>query len=429
MNLTRSLRHLLPLFALTATTSIAATPGSAIFLHPDGMGANTWNVLRLQQVGPDGHLAWDQLPRVAVYVGPMLDAVNASSNGGATTHAYGIRAHLGAFGTTPDGKRPVAASGRASTVLEDAQAAGRKVALINSSSITEPGTAAFLASVANRDDEAEIAAQVLAKRPDFVLGGGEAFFLPKGVRGRHGQGLRTDGRNLVDEAREAGYTVVFTAEELANVPKDASRVLGLFAAEETFNEVDEATMRKRGLPAFQPQAPRFDTMLAFVLDRVRDAPEGYLVVGNEEGTDNLSGENNVAATLEAAAGADRAIALALAEAKANPALTVVVCSDSDNGGMNATSDDLDEIRLPLPKRSENGSVLSSDRGQPFRSAPDARGKRIPYYVVWASNSDMAGATIARGIGPGAALVEGTIDSTRIYDVLQLGLFGKAPGRD
>ena len=182
-------------------------------------------------------------------------------------------------------------------------------------------------------------------------------------------------------------------------------------------------MRKRAVPAFQPQAPRFDTMLRFVLERLRDAPDGYLIVGNEEGTDNLSGENNVPATLEAAAGADRAIAIALDESKRNAALTVVVCSDSDNGGMNATSDDLDELRLPLPKRSENGSVLTSDQGKPFLSAPDARGKRIPYYVVWASNSDMAGGTVARGIGPGAKLIEGTIDSTRIYEVLRIGLFG------
>ena len=33
---------------------------SAIFLHPDGMGANTWAALRLHAVGPDGRLAWDQ---------------------------------------------------------------------------------------------------------------------------------------------------------------------------------------------------------------------------------------------------------------------------------------------------------------------------------------------------------------------------------
>jgi alkaline phosphatase len=413
------------LAATMLASSLPVHAGSAIFLHPDGMGANTWNVVRLREVGPDGRLAWDRLSQVAIYVGPMLDSVNASSNGGATTHAYGVRARLDSFGMV-DGEEPVAASGKRESLAEAAMAAGKSVALVNSSSITEPGTAAFFASVADRDDETAIAAQILAARPQVALGGGEKFFLPKGVKGRHGKGVREDGRNLVEEAREVGYAVVFTAQELAALPVDDRPVLGLFAEEETFNEADEATLRRKKLPAFQPQAPRFDTMVAAALTRVSRNEKGYLLVGNEEATDNLSGENNVTGTLDAAAGADRAIALALAEVAKDPALTLVVTSDSDNGGMNATSDDLDELPRPLPSRSENGSKLSSDRGRPYLAAADARGVRQPYYVVWASNSDMAGGTIARGAGPGAALIHGTIDSTTIYRALHLGLFDRMP---
>jgi hypothetical protein len=167
-------------------------------------------------------------------------------------------------------------------------------------------------------------------------------------------------------------------------------------------------------------------MVAAALARLRSAPKGYLLVGNEEGTDNLSGENNAPAVLDAAAGADRAIALALAETRRNPALTLVVASDSDNGGMNATGDDLDELPRPLPERTESGSKLDSDNGQPFLSAPDARGIRQPYYITWASDSDSGGGTVARGIGPGAVVIEGTIDSTAIYTALYLGLFGERP---
>lgn len=412
--------------ALADDATVDASPRSAIFLHPDGMGANTWAALRLMQVGIDGRLAWDALPRLAIYVGPMLDSVNASSNGGATVHAYGVRAKLDSYGRI-DGTQPVAASGRRMSLMAEAIAAGKRVALVNSSSLTEPGTGVFAASVADRDDEMGIAAQLLASGAHVMLGGGERFFLPRGVRGRHGEGVRDDGRNLVEEAKQAGYAVVFTADELAALPRHHLRVLGLFAEEETFNEADEATLAAKGLPPFQPQAPRFDTMVADALARIRDGGQGYLLVGNEEATDNLSGENNVVATLEAAAGADRAIAIAAAEAERNPQLTVVVASDSDNGGMNATGDDLDELPRPLPTRAENGSPLDSDGGEPFMTPPDARGVRHPFYVVWASDSDMGGGTVARGMGPGAAVIEGTIDSTRIYDALHLGLFGTLPG--
>ncbi len=410
---------------VNAAMASPSRTGSAIFLHPDGMGANTWAATRLMQVGPDGRLAWDALPRLAIYLGPSLDSVNQSSNGGATTHAYGVRAKLDSFGTI-DGNALTAASGKTMSLMREAQAAGKKVAILNSSSLTEPGTGVFLAAVASRDDDGEIAAQILAAAPDIALGGGEMFFLPKGVQGAHGEGVREDGRNLIDEAKAAGYTVVFTRDELAALPLDATKVLGLFAHDDTFNEMDEAGLAAAGLPPFQPQAPRFDEMLAFILPRVKNHPQGYFIVGNEEATDNLSGENNTPATLEGAAGADRAIALALAEAKTNPALTVIVASDSDNGGMNATSDDLndpEDLPRPLPTHTAGGSPLDSDNGEPFLAAPDDAGRRIPFYITWASDSDSAGGTVVRGIGPGAAVIEGTVDATVVYTALHQGLFG------
>ncbi len=409
-----------------STPPAPSAPRSAIFLHPDGMGANTWMATRLMAVGPDGRLAWDQLPNVAIYVGPTVDSVNQSSNAGATTHAYGVRAELDSYGLV-GGKVPTAASGQTQSLMVEAKAAGKKVAILNSSSLTEPGTGAFLASVVNRDDEGEIASQILAAGPDIALGGGEMFFLPKGVKGVHGEGVREDSRNLIEEAKAAGYTVVFTADELAALPPEATKVLGLFAHEGTFNEYTEEGLAEAGLTAFQPQAPRFDTMLAFILERLKNAPNGYLIVGNEEATDNLSGENNAPATLEAAAGADRAIALALAETKTNANLTLVVASDSDNGGMNATSDDLNEpedLPRPLPARTASGSLLDSNKGEPFLTPADANGVRIPFYITWASDSDSAGGTVARAIGPGAAPIHGTIDATQVYKALYLGLFDK-----
>ena len=116
-----------------ATT--ASAPRSAIFLHPDGMGANTWMATRLMHVGPDGRLAWDQLPKVAIYVGPTSDAVNQSSNAGGTTHAFGVRATLDSYGAI-DGITPTAASGKAQSLMLEAKAAGKKIAILNSSSLT-----------------------------------------------------------------------------------------------------------------------------------------------------------------------------------------------------------------------------------------------------------------------------------------------------
>ena len=407
---------------LVLSAAPAAAQRSAIFLHPDGMGANTWMGVRLLEAGPDGRIAIDELPNVAVYVGPLSDRVTASSNGGATTHAWGLRAQKASYGSI-DGKAPAAArSGFAGSIMREAQHAGKAVGIVNSSSVTEPGTGAFLASVADRDDEAGIAAQILAAKPEVALGGGEMFFLPKGTRGRHGEGVRTDGRNLVEEAKAAGYAVVYTADELAALPNDTPYVLGLFAAEETFNEGTEEHLRKARLPAFQPQAPRFDAMIAFAIARLSRDADGFLLVGNEEATDNFGGDNNATAVFDAGLGADRAVRAALDFARRQGQTTVVLASDSDCGGLLVTGDDVVPGQK-VPPRGENGSPQDGGPdGLPFLAAPDRAGVRLPFIATWASSSDASGGVMARAYGPGADLVRGTIDSTDVYRALYLGLF-------
>lgn len=410
---------------LVAVAPALADRSSAVFLHPDGMGLNTWAAVRLWTTGPDGRLGWDGLPQLAVYVGPMSDSVTATSNGGATAHAYGLRAEQGSYGSVDGHPIARARSGTQGSIMVEAMRAGKAVGIVNSASVTEAGTGAFLAQVGGRKNEETIAAQILAAGPEVILGGGEQFFLPAGARGQHGPGVRKDGRNLIDEARLAGYAVVRTREELAALPADATRVLGLFAADATFNAGNEVSLAVAGRPVFQPQAPRFDELVGAALAILSRSPRGFLLVGNEEATDDLAGHNHAPAVLEAGAGADRAIAKVLRHAATDPRLTLIVAADSDCGGMVATAP-TGSLDVPIPAVTANGSPVDGFAGAPFLTAPDRRGRRLPFVVHWAAREDLAGGLVARGTGPGAALLRGTIDSTDIYAALYLGLFGTQP---
>ena len=403
--------------AMAACCGPAMAEPSAIFLHPDGMGVGTWHALRLQQAGPDGRLRWDALPATAVYVGPSADHVTATSNAGATSHAWGVRARSDSYGMV-GGRRPRAASGADMPIGLEARRSGRRLGLVNSASLTEPGTGVMVASVPDRRNETEIAAQLLASGAEVMLGGGEGWFLPQGTRGRHGPGLRTDGRNLIEEARRQGYALVFTADELAAAPA-SGKLLGLFAHTDTFNEGDREALRRAG-GLLKPGAPDWDVMIAAALERLRAGPEGYLLVANHEATDDLGGEN-ASAVLTAAAAADRAVGLAVAEAARDPELTVIVASDSDSGAMVATDA---AARGPLVPVDIRGARLEGDaEGRPFLTAPDRSGHRIPFTIAWGVPGDVAGGLVARGTGPGARLITGTVDSTDIYRALHLGLFG------
>jgi len=110
------MRNLLPVIgialsaALTAP-AIAAERNDVIFYHPDGTGVAHWNAMRYLTVGPDGEINWDKLPGMAIYMGHMKDALTATSHGGATTHAYGVKVQADSFGL--DGEAEItAASGQ-----------------------------------------------------------------------------------------------------------------------------------------------------------------------------------------------------------------------------------------------------------------------------------------------------------------------------
>jgi alkaline phosphatase len=88
-----------------------------------------------------------------------------------------------------------------------------------------------------------------------ILGGGERYFLPRGMAGRHGAGVRADRVDMVARARGLGYTVVYTRDELRALPDSVRRVLGLFASNHTFNDRSEERLRDGGLPHYLATAP------------------------------------------------------------------------------------------------------------------------------------------------------------------------------
>jgi alkaline phosphatase len=268
--------------------------GNVIFFHPDGTGANHWGVARMYYKGLDGMLNWDRLPRMAFYRGHMANVINGTSNGGATTHAFGYKVDgLGSFGKDGDGNLAVptdrfifSLSGYAGSIMREAANAGIPVGIVNDGHIAEPGTGAFLAEVGNRDNWQEITRQMIQGRPGkrdadpwVLMGGGEADTLPQGATLLHRNvnqergaplnsrvSLRTDNIDLQAywNARGSGnlsndplqfddYVVLRTRAEferlrtaLAKNPRYAPHVLGLFAYQDLFNDRNEQDLINRG---------------------------------------------------------------------------------------------------------------------------------------------------------------------------------------
>lgn len=413
-------------------TAAAPETASVIFFHPDGMGVNHWGAVRKLVQGPDGRLHWDLLPHVAVYTGHMRDALTGTSHGGATVHAYGVKVVADSFGL--DGDQPITArSGNQASIMMEAQAAGMAIGLVQTGSLTEPGTAAFVASTPRRGDHEEIARLLIEARPQVALGGGERWLLPRGVRGRFGEGARTDGLNLIERARQLGYTVVYTRDELLNLPQQVTKVLGVFASNHTFNDLTEEDLRRQGLPLYVPTAPTVAEMTQVAVRILSRNSRGYFLVVEEEATDNFANRNNASGTLEAGRRADETIGFIRQHIRANPNTLMLTTADSDGGGLQVLGPNpVVAARLGgrVPERDPNGAPLDGVEGtggRPFTSAPDRAGERLPFVIAWATLSDTSGGILVRAVGRNAELVRGTMDSTDVYRAMYRTLFGRFPG--
>ncbi|MGF1498690.1 MAG: alkaline phosphatase [Elainellaceae cyanobacterium] len=421
--------------------------GNVIFIHPDGTSPSMFGFGRFVQEGPDGRLNYDQMSHSGVYLGHMRDQLVGTSNSGAVTHATGVKAQAGSFGLDEFGEPVVSRSGkRGVTILEEAIAAGKATAVINSGFIAEPGTGAFLAEVENRSDVTTITAQILESGVDIILGGGEIHYLPEGVVGRFGEeGVRTDGRNLIEEAEAMGFTVVFTLEELQSLPEDATKVLGIFAATDTYNDTFEEVNAANGLDNYgQPgneNPPSVGQMLEAALPILSQDPDGFFVVMEEEATDNFGNPNNARGALEAVLRADEALGIAQDFIRnEDPNTLLITAADSEAGGLQVWQPT--PFGPPLPETIDEALTLpvnptdvetfqnpvdgAEGRVPPlttFAAQPSLDGEMGNFVVSWAGTPDFAGSVVAKTYGMNADLLPSTVDNTVIYEIMYRTLFG------
>ncbi len=429
------MRNPLPVLGIVLSASFitpvhTAERNDVIFYHPDGTGVAHWNAMRYVTVGPDGEINWDKLPGMAIYMGHMKDALTATSHGGATTHAYGVKVRANSFGLDGD-QEITAASGQKMSIMQEAKAAGRAIGIVQTGQVAEPGTAVFVASSKSRRAVDEIALKVVESGAEVIMAGGEKFMLPEGVTGRHGKGGRKDKVNLIERAKELGYTVVYTREELAALDlSKTDKLFGVFAHVNTFSDQPEERNALEGKPNYLASAPTIAEMGKAALAILSRDPDGFFLVAEEEGTDNMSNNNNAIGQLEALKRADDGIAVFHDYVKSKPNTLLIMAADSDAGGMQVIGPDPDGAREAMGEinmRDNQGAMVDGSEPtafKPFMSAPDNEGKSWPFAIAWPTRADVSGAILVRAAGANSDRVKGKMDNTDIYKLMYMTLFGR-----
>lgn len=475
--------------------------GNVIFIHPDGTGLNHWNAARMYWYGPDATLNWDMLPEMAVYRGHMRTRLTGTSHGGATVHAFGYKMDDDSFGQDGGGEETRVVnslSGFEGSIMREAANAGHPVGVVNDGDMAEPGTGAFLAEVPSRDEANEIVRQLIDGRPGFegeplphvLLAGGERWYLPEGtpqcedaesidldchvhLDAVNGRGpAREDGRNLLQEAADLGYEIVRTRAEFealaAQVEADetfAPMVLGLFAADDIFNDVPEEVLLDLGLIdesmegtkegrlllygqmpgtlGYNPPRPdeMIDLALTILERRSEEVGLPFHLVAEVESSDNLPNNANTIGFLNATKRADDLIGVAREFVANNPDTLIITAADSDGGGPQVFSpapvDEDGNVTVSAGNPTgrggadDEGFALDGIEGRgtaPFIAAPDAFGNEWDFAIGYPGRNDVAGGIISRAEGLNAELLRTEFatqfDSIDVYRIQYATLFGE-----
>ena len=234
--------------------------------------------------------------------------------------------------------------------------------------------------------------------------------MPKGIQGHFGPGERKDQINLIERAEELGYTVIYDLKNFEKI-KSHPKILGVFAHDDTYN--DDGLIDDNNL--YQKDAPTIAQMAQTALEFLQQKKQKFLLIAEEEGTDNFSNRKNIKGFLTAGKRADKALGAAFDFLNKHPDTLLLTTSDSNAGGLvitEASDDQTKPVFYTYPQTAYD-----------FNKPPHKKG--MTFSIGWGSGGlDSHGGIVVKAHGLNAHHVKGLMDNTQIYDLMYMTLFGR-----
>src|SRR5207245_9307482 len=174
-----------------------------------------------------GKLAIDDMPHMAMVATAGSDSIITDSANSASAYATGHKSSVNAMGVYADRTSDPFDDPRVENITSLVQRrSAMAVGVVTNTEIEDATPAAMVAHTRRRAEYDRIVDHIFNAKPDVVLGGGRANFLPRSVEGSK----RKDEADFVARFRDAGYSYAATAGELKSLASAAGtkKLLGLF---------------------------------------------------------------------------------------------------------------------------------------------------------------------------------------------------------
>ncbi|CAO3426017.1 alkaline phosphatase [Azospirillum doebereinerae] len=314
-------------------TSATPKAKNIIFLLGDGLSVAHRTGARIMSKGmsegkANGRLNMDDVPPVAFIGTSSTSSIATDSANTMSAYMTGHKSAVNALGVYADRTPASLDDPKVETIAEALRRTTKKsVGIVTTAEVEDATPAAVVAHTRKRGDKAEIVEMLHTVKPDVLLGGGSAYFLPKSVPGSK----RKDDKDYIALFKDAGYAVATDKAELqAAAGTNTGKILGLFHPANLDVTLDREFLKKGTVDKY-PNQPGLVEMAKVALDQLSKNPEGFFLMIEGASIDKMSHPLDWDRALVDTIEFDKAVGLARAFAAKNPDTLIVVTGDHTHG--------------------------------------------------------------------------------------------------
>jgi alkaline phosphatase len=317
-----------------------------------------------------GKLAIDDMPHMALVATASTDSIITDSANSASAYATGHKSAVNAMGVYADRTKDPFDDPRVETIASLVKRRlNMAVGVISNTEITDATPAAMVAHTRRRAEHDRIVEQYFAARPDVLLGGGSANFLPKAASGK-----RKDDVDYIVRFKEAGYPFATTAGELNALAEkpETRRLLGLFASGNMDGALDRKFLKGGGVTKF-PEQPDLTEQVRAALNVLSRNEAGFFLMVESGMIDKYAHLLDMERTVYDTIMLDNCVRLARdwASKRGDDTLILVLADHNHPNSLVGTINDDMSTTPNVPFRERVG--VYDKAGFPNYPAPDADG--------------------------------------------------------
>ncbi|ANW05082.1 alkaline phosphatase [Bradyrhizobium icense] len=318
-----------------------------------------------------GKLAIDDMPHMALVATAGSDSIITDSANAASAFATGHKTAVNAMGVYADRTASPFDDPKVETIASLAKRRhGMGIGIVTNTEVEDATPAAMVAHTRRRAAYDQIVEQLFAARPDVLMGGGAANFLPQGAPGSR----RKDAVDYLARFRDAGYSIAATAGELNALAAkpDTRQLLGLFAERNMDGALDRKFLKGGGVAKF-PEQPDLTEQMQAALNILSRNDAGFFLMVESGMIDKYAHALDMERAVYDTIMLDNAVALARkwARARRDDTLILVLADHNHPNSLVGTINDDMSTTPNLPLRERVGTYDKA--GFPNYPAPDADG--------------------------------------------------------